>query len=96
MCRARLGSKPQAWARLCQARAQQGLEPGPHCGLRLGSGSARLEPGLLTGEVQVVRGDGKCDGYVENGQRRSVVGSWVLVSEKGCLIELGYLAHTNN
>ena len=40
VCRAGLGSKPRAWARLCRARAHENIEPGPGRGLGLGSGWA--------------------------------------------------------
>jgi hypothetical protein len=43
MCRARLGSKARAWARLDQAQALKRREPS--LGSRLRLGSARLGPG---------------------------------------------------
>ena len=47
-CRARLGSKAPAWARLGRARAHNNLEPGPGRRLGLGSAGLRLKPGLQT------------------------------------------------
>src|SRR5258705_2138616 len=48
MCKARLGLKAPAWARLPTAWASQNLKPGRHFGLRLGSGLARPRPRLCT------------------------------------------------
>ena len=43
MCRAWLGSKAQAWARLETARACKKCKPGPSRGLMAGSGPARAQ-----------------------------------------------------
>jgi hypothetical protein len=49
MCRARLGSKARAWARLESAQALVCHEPGLGSRLRLGSAQLRLGPGLEEG-----------------------------------------------
>jgi hypothetical protein len=54
MCRARLGSKARAWARLERAQAWIHREPGLGSRLRLGSARLGLEPGLEEDEKLVM------------------------------------------
>ena len=65
MCRARLGSKARAWARLDQARALKCREPSLGSRLRLGSARPGPGPGLEEGTQEMRNGRDK---NVLNGQ----------------------------
>ena len=59
MCRARLGSKARAWARLDQARALKRREPSLGSRLRLGSARPGPGPGLEEGTQEMYNGRDK-------------------------------------